>query len=60
LVDRELHLPTSRTADADRCAAEVGFATTPQLGVDMLARAHVAGVLAGWVTADEAFGQNRV
>jgi hypothetical protein len=26
----------------------------------MLARAHDAGVLAGWVTADEAFGQNRV
>jgi SRSO17 transposase len=65
LVDRELYLPTSWTEDADRCAAagvgaEVGFATKPQLGVEMLARAHDAGVLAGWVTADEAFGQNRV
>jgi SRSO17 transposase len=64
LVDRELYLPTSWTEDADRCAAagipaETGFATKPQLGVDMLARAHAAGVLAGWVTADEAFGQNR-
>jgi hypothetical protein len=65
LVDRELYLPPSWTEDADRCAAagveaQVGFATKPQLGVEMLARAHDAGVLAGWVTADEAFGQNRV
>jgi SRSO17 transposase len=64
LVDRELYLPTSWTEDRDRCAAagvpaEVGFATKPQLGIDMLARAHAAGALAGWVTADEAFGQNR-
>jgi SRSO17 transposase len=64
LVDRELYLPTSWTEDADRCAAagipaQVGFATKPQLGIDMLARTHGAGVLAGWVTADEAFGQNR-
>jgi SRSO17 transposase len=64
LVDRELYLPTSWTEDRDRCAAagipaEVGFATKPQLGIDMLARAHTAGVLTGWVTADEAFGQNR-
>jgi SRSO17 transposase len=64
LVDRELYLPTSWTEDRDRCAAagvpaEVGFATKPQLALAMLARAHDAGVLAGWVTADEAFGQNR-
>jgi SRSO17 transposase len=61
LVDRELYLPTSWTGDPDRCAAagipaDVGFATKPQLGIDMLARAHAAGVLSGWVTADEAFG----
>ena len=64
LVDRELYLPASWTADRDRCAAAgvpagVGFVTKPQLGIDMLARAHAAGVLDGWVTADEAFGQNR-
>ena len=64
-MDRELYLPTSWTEDAGRCAAagipaEVGFATKPQLGVEMLARTHAAGVLAGWVTVDEAFDQNRV
>lgn len=63
LVDRELYLPTSWTEDPDRCAAagipvEVGFVTKPQLGVAMLARAHAAGVLAGWVTADVDYGQN--
>jgi len=64
LVDRELYLPASWTEDAARCAAAgvptgVEFATKPQLALDMLARAHGAGVLQGWVTADEAFGQNR-
>lgn len=63
LVDRELYLPTSWTEDRDRCTRagipdEVGFATKPQLGVAMLERAHRAGVLSGWVTADEAYGQN--
>jgi len=52
LVDRELYLPTSWTEDTDRCAAagiptEVGFATKPQLGVAILARAHAEGVLSG-------------
>jgi SRSO17 transposase len=63
LIDRELYLPTSWTEDRGRCAAagipeEVGFATKPQLGVAMLERAHAAGVLSGWVTADEVYGQN--
>ena len=63
LIDRELYLPTSWTEDRDRCARagvpdEVGFATKPQLGIAMLARAHAAGVLTGWVTADEVYGQN--
>ncbi len=64
LVDRELYLPSSWTENRDRCRDagvpdEVGFATKPQLGLAMLARAHAAGVLRGWVTADEAYGQNR-
>jgi SRSO17 transposase len=63
LIDRELYLPTGWTEDRDRCAAagipdDVGFATKPQLGVAMLARARAAGVLTGWVSADEAYGQN--
>nr|WP_210035424.1 IS701 family transposase [Pseudonocardia parietis] len=65
LIDRELYLPTSWTEDRDRCARAdvpdgVGFATKPQLGLAMLARAHAAGALTprSWVTADEAYGQN--
>jgi SRSO17 transposase len=63
LIDRELYLPTSWTEDPKRCAAAgipegTGFQTKPQQGVAMLARAHSAGVLSGWVTADEAYGQN--
>jgi SRSO17 transposase len=63
LIDRELYLPTGWTEDRARCAAagipaEVGFATKPQLGIVMLERARIAGVLAGWVTADEVYGQN--
>lgn len=64
LVDRELYLPAEWTEDRDRCRGagvpdEVGFATKPQLGTAMLGRAHQAGVLSGWVSADELYGQNR-
>jgi SRSO17 transposase len=64
LIDRELYLPASWTDDRSRCAAagvpdEVGFATKPELGLAMLERALAAGVLSGWVTADEAYGHNR-
>jgi SRSO17 transposase len=65
LIDRELYLPTSWTEDPDRCARAgipegTGFATKPQLGIAMLARAWRAGALTdeSWVTADEAYGQN--
>ena len=63
LIDRELYLPRAWTDDPDRCAqagipAETGFATKPELGVAMLSRAWRAGVLTGWVTADEAYGHN--
>ena len=65
LIDRELYLPTSWTDDRERCRRadvpdDVEFATKPQLGTAMLARAHTAGALtsASWVTADEAYGQN--
>jgi SRSO17 transposase len=62
LVDRELYLPESWTADRDRCRAagvpdEVEFATKPRQAMAMLARAFDAGVPFAWVTADEVYGQ---
>jgi SRSO17 transposase len=62
LVDRELYLPESWTADRDRCRAagipdEVGFATKPRLVMAMLERAVSAKVPFGWFTADEAYGE---
>ncbi|MEU4650153.1 IS701 family transposase [Nocardia fluminea] len=61
-VDRPgLYLPKSWTADRDRCREagapdEVDFATKQVLAQQMLARALDAGVLARWVSADEAYG----
>jgi SRSO17 transposase len=62
LIDRELYLPESWTRDRDRCRAagipdEVEFSTKPRRAMAMLGRAMDAGVLFGWVTADEAYGQ---
>jgi SRSO17 transposase len=61
LVDRELYLPDSWTADRARCRAAaipdtVGFQTKPQLALAMLERALDAGVPVAWVTGDEAYG----
>ncbi len=63
LIDRELYLPKTWTADRGRCRAaaipdEVEFATKTVLAQAMLARALDAGVPAGWITADEAYGQD--
>jgi len=63
LIDRELYLPQSWTADPDRreraaVPAEVEFATKPQHARVMIERAVEAGVPFAWFTADEAFGQN--
>nr|WP_188192354.1 IS701 family transposase [Nonomuraea sp. SYSU D8015] len=64
LLDRELYLPRdSWIASPERCAAaqipeHVGFATKPQLLQAMIERAIAAGVPFGWVTADEAYGDN--
>lgn len=62
LIDRELYIPASWTADRDRCRAagipdDVEFATKPQLAQAMLARALGAGVPFAWFTADEVYGQ---
>lgn len=64
LVDRELYLPRSSWSDdpVRRARAKVpehvGFATKPQLLQAMIERAITAGVPFGWVTADEAYGDN--
>src|SRR5215208_6572236 len=64
LIDRELYLPRAWTEDRDRARAagvddEVGFATKPELARRMLSRALEAGVPAGWLTADEVYGQDK-
>ena len=61
LIDRELYLPASWTADPARCAAAgvpaaVAFATKPSLARQMLDRALDAGVPAAWVAGDEVYG----
>jgi SRSO17 transposase len=61
LIDRELYLPGSWTADPARCAAagipqETAFATKPGLARRMIARALDAGCPAAWVTGDEVYG----
>src|SRR3954470_17838192 len=64
LIDRELYLPRAWTDDRERARAagigdEVGFATKPELARRMLQRAIDAGVPAGWVCADEIYGQDK-
>src|SRR5215208_4562776 len=64
LIDREPYLPRAWTDDRERARAagipdEVGFATKPELARRMLSRALEAGVPAGWLTADEVYGQDK-
>jgi len=61
LIDRELYLPRSWTADPARCAAagipgKTAFATKPGLARRMIGRALDAGTPAAWVTGDEVYG----
>jgi SRSO17 transposase len=61
LIDRELYLPRSWTADPARCAAAgipagTAFATKPKLARRMIGRALDAGTPAAWVTGDEVYG----
>jgi len=63
LIDRELYRPRSWTADQERLTAAkvpegTAFATKPQLLRLMIERAIAAGIPFGWVTADEAYGDN--
>ncbi|GAB2964751.1 hypothetical protein GCM10027184_10870 [Saccharothrix stipae] len=53
LIDRELYLPESWTADRERCRTadvsdEVGFATKPRQAMAMIERALAVGVPFGW------------
>ncbi len=62
-IDRELYVPKTWAADADRrqeagVPAEVTFATKPQLAQRMLARALTAGMRVPWVTGDEVYGSD--
>jgi SRSO17 transposase len=62
-LDRELYLPRAWIEDRGRCAeagigADAEFRTKPELALTMLTRALDAGVPAGWVTADEIYGQH--
>jgi SRSO17 transposase len=64
LIDRELYLPKAWTDDRDRARAagigdDVAFATKPELARRMLTRALDAGAPAGWLTADEIYGQDK-
>jgi SRSO17 transposase len=63
LIDRELYLPRSWTADPARCQAAgipegTGFATKPELAWRMVERAITAGVPFGWFAGDEVYGDN--
>jgi SRSO17 transposase len=63
LVDRELYVPQSWTADRDRCGEagigeDVAFATRPQLARTMVGRVRELGLPFSWFTADEAYGDN--
>ena len=62
-IDRALYLPRSWTCDPARCEAagvpqDTTFATKPALAAEMIARALDAGAPAGWVAADEVYGQD--
>jgi SRSO17 transposase len=63
LADRELYIPKSWFADRERCEAagigdDITFATKPALALRMIQRAHAAKMPFGWVSGDEAFGQD--
>src|ERR687889_184527 len=61
LLDRALYLPEVWANDPARRGAagvpeDTAFATKPQLGRQMLARAFAAGVPCRWVTGDSVYG----
>src|SRR5436305_11069378 len=62
-IDRALYLPQSWTREPLRCRSagvpqDTAFATKPALAREMISRALDAGTPAGWVAADEVYGQD--
>ncbi|HWD03235.1 MAG TPA: IS701 family transposase [Amycolatopsis sp.] len=62
-IDRELYLPESWAADQARreragVPEQTRFTTKSRLASAMITRALEAGVPAGWVTGDEAYGKD--
>ncbi|MBI3210239.1 MAG: IS701 family transposase, partial [Candidatus Solibacter usitatus] len=60
-IDMQLYLPQSWTQDLDRrrlvkIPDDVPFLTKPQIALEMLTRAHLAGIPLGVVMADAAYG----
>jgi SRSO17 transposase len=63
LIDRRVYLPKCWIDDPQRCAAagvpaEVGFATKPELALDMITDAVAARMPAAWAASDELYGDN--
>jgi DDE superfamily endonuclease len=63
VIDRRVYLPRSWADGPRRCAAvsvpaDAGFATKPQLALDMITEAVRLGCLSPWVASDEAYGDN--
>ncbi len=64
LIDRELYLPDKEWCqDQQRRTSagipdEIQFKTKPQLAIEMLERAFVAGLTPEWVLADAAYGND--
>ncbi|WP_442943408.1 IS701 family transposase [Nocardia sp. NBC_00565] len=66
LIDRELYIPESWISDRDRCSeagipekrCSEGVLTKPRLAEAMIERTLRAGVVAGWVAADSAYGRD--
>lgn len=63
LIDRALYLPESWATDRERCRQagvpeEIGFATKPQLAMQMWQAARQAGVRCAWMAGDEVYGRD--
>jgi SRSO17 transposase len=64
-IDRALYLPKAWTGDPARLAAAhvppgVGFATKPQLAIEMIRRAIAAEMQFAWVAADTVYGVGEI